>query len=226
MMESTNTYYVSDFSKGLVYMFNDNWDFIGQNEFEFSPYYLIAVNISLYVTSLDAIYKVSNDLNTIYAQYNAVDGIGSLYSGICYNTADNFLYAALVGAINTKEIEVFDLNLNLVATIPTPNYLPVSISIFKKQIYVGTTQKIVLLIVNKSIISSFPACNSIVNSLMIDKLGNIATACSEGVLNLYDSNKVLYRNVSIKTEPKLLAYDSKGRLVTISSSKIIIFYQN
>ena len=204
-------------------MFNDNWDFIGQNEFN-SPYYLTAVGLNLYVTNLDTIYKVSNDLNTIYAQYNAVDGIGSLYSGICYNTADNFLYAALVGALNTKEIQVFDLNLKLVYKIPTPNYLPVSISIFKKQIYVGTAQNIVLLIVNKSIISSFPACNSIVNSLMLDKLGNIATTCSEGVFNLYDSNKALQRSVSIMAEPKFAAYDSKGRLVIITESEISICF--
>ena len=222
-MESTNTYYVSDFSNSLIYMFNDNWDFIGQNEFN-SPYYLTAVGLNLYVTNLDTIYKVSNDLNTIYAQYNAVDGIGSLYSGICYNTADNFLYAALVGALNTKEIQVFDLNLKLVYKIPTPNYLPVSISIFKKQIYVGTAQNIVLLIVNKSIISSFPACNSIVNSLMLDKLGNIATTCSEGVFNLYDSNKALQRSVSIMAEPKFAAYDSKGRLVIITESEISICF--
>jgi hypothetical protein len=84
--------------------------------------------------------------------YNLRNG----YLGLYYNSS---IDSILVAPAYLDVIHVFNFNLALTDTISIPSYNPWSINAYNDQLYVGTTNGTILVIVNKQIIIQFNGCN-------------------------------------------------------------------
>jgi hypothetical protein len=106
-------------------------------------------------------------------------------------------------------------------------YSPYSLSEFNNELYIGTSQSLVIVLVNRIIIRSFPSCSGAVSSIVFDDCGLTAISClSFNNNDLYYSNET-YANKSLITppgNPVYVGFDSKGRYVQISTQQISIFY--
>jgi hypothetical protein len=88
-------------------------------------------------------------------------------------------------------IHVFNLNLRLNDTISVRPYNPRSINEHNNELYVGTSEGIMIVIVNKQIITQFNGCNQKtvrLFSIIFDDLNNMATSSNNYPMYLYNKN--------------------------------------
>ena len=182
---------------------------------------MITLNNSFYISSDYKIYKTDKYLNVI----NQYIKFAAFYRGLYYNSLNNTIYVA---GYNISSIDVFDLNLTLVDSIPTLNYQPYSLQGYKNYIYVGVYLSGKLLVIeNKVIIKTFSVCSSTPTSILIDHYGYMAISCFEQKSSyLYYSANVSYtgRNLTYTVKPYFMNFDSNGRFDLISPSQIDIYY--
>ena len=148
----------------------------------------------------------------------------AIYRGIYYNSANDLIYMASIGFL---EIHVFNLDLRLTDTISISPYRPWSINGYNNQSYVGTTDGIILVIVNKSIVKQFNARNGqsgALYSILFDKFYNIATACGNKQLYLYNTNgSSLNKSIPTVDNPNDINFDSKSRLLVVTWTQITVY---
>jgi hypothetical protein len=104
---------------------------------------------------------------------------------------------------------------------------PRSYDEYNNELYVGTNQLLVLVIVNKIVIRSFTGCSSgPLYSLVADNYGFIAIACfSNNLVNLYYYNGTSTGyNLTTPTKPAYVGFDSKGRFILLTLNQIRIYY--
>ena len=125
-------------------------------------------------------------------------------------------------------IEVFDLNLRFVDSIPTQTYRPYSLQGYKNYIYAGLlTGGQLLVIENKVIIKTVSACSSIISSILINHYGYMAISCpNQKAIYLYYTANVSYTgmNLTFEVNPSVINFDSNGRFVLISTYQIDIYF--
>jgi hypothetical protein len=144
------------------------------------------------------------------------------YNGIYFSCTMNLIYAAPSGL---TYIQVFDLNLILNYTIDLSlNFslnCPVSISEYNNELYVGTNNGLVLVIVNKIVIRYFSGCSLVpIYSLVFDNCGLMAITCSAyNLINLYYYNGTSTRKNLTTPGIVYVGFDSKGRFVLLSSTE-------
>ena len=220
---SCNTlYYVMDNSGGKVLIFNDDWSYVSYKTFP-SPAYMITTDSSLLMTGGSNIWKLDKDLN-ILLQHNASDSPG--FRCIYYNYTNGFIY--VVPHSLTGMIRVFDSKLIYSHTFSILSYKPFSISEYNNEMFVGTTDGTILVILNELIINQFNGCNGdsvTLNSILFDQYGYFATSCNNPTnkLYLYTSNRT-YTGSSLSTPiaPRYIGFDIKERFVLISTNQILI----
>jgi hypothetical protein len=125
-------------------------------------------------------------------------------------------------------IHVFNFNLALTDTISIPSYNPWSINAYNDQLYVGTTNGTILVIVNKQIIKQFNGCNgqnSNLNSILFDQFDNIGAACyiTSPLYLLKTNGTYLNKNILTVDYPFYIGFDSKSRLVVVTSKVIFVY---
>ena len=111
--------------------------------------------------------------------------------------------------------------LNLKYSISTSPYLAWSISGHSNQLFVGTSEGKIILIVNNQIINQFNGCNGnphLIVSMVFDEFSHVSTLCENKQLYLYHINGT-YGNKNIVTlsNPRYIGFDSKLRLVLINT---------
>jgi hypothetical protein len=222
-MSSSNPiqYYVTHHSQCKIFVFDENWNYVS-NKSSF-PYvnYMIPLGNYLFITGRDNIWKTDQQLNVLL-QYNSTSSF-PVYRGLYYNSTNNLIYVTSSGF---NVIHVFNLYLTLNDTIST-THSPWSINENNNELYVGTLNGLMLVIVNKQIIKQFNGCNKKsveLLSILFDYLNNMATSCADNQLYLYNTT-VTYLNKSIPTvsKPMYIGLDSKSRLVVVTYTQITLY---
>jgi hypothetical protein len=207
MVDFNTSYYVVDYNYG-VFLLNDNYGYVTKKTFS-KPNYIFNANSSLYITGDSSIWKTDKYLNIS----KTFTSSHANYKGILYNCTDNLIYVA---PFTYEYFQVFDLNLNLNSTINVSPHNPVSFAENNNELYVGTSEQLVLVVVNRAIIRSFTACSSsFVSSMVFDKFGLMAIACRyDKIIKLFHSNGTYTTmNGATSVEVHDVRFDSKGSLL-------------
>ena len=214
-----------DLSNCKVYRLNDDWSFLSSKTFT-APSYMITFGNSLYMTGDLNVWKLDDKLNVdVLIPYN-VSGTTPTYRGLYFSSNNGFLYVA---AVALTEIHVFNLNLTLNHSFSTSPYQPWSITEYNNQLYVGTTNGIVLVVQNEVILKQFNGCgenNVILSSILFDQYGYFATSCNDPINKLYlifPNGTYTGRTISTPINPRYIGFDSKGHLIQISTNETTIY---
>ena len=223
-MKSSNPirYYVTNSVKNKIYVFDENWNFVlARTSFSFVNY-IVPVGNYCYITGNSNLWKTDEQFNKLI-QYNST-GSSPVYFGLYYSSTNNLIYVA---PNSLSAIQVFNLNLRLNNTISLATHYPWSINGRTNQLYVGTSNGVMLVIENKHIIKQYNACkgqNIFVNSILFDQFDKIATACYSGQLYLYNSTgNYLNKYISTNSTPWYIGFDSKSRLVVVQETLISLY---
>jgi DNA-binding beta-propeller fold protein YncE len=202
-------------------VFDENWEY--QKNISFannSLAYAIEIENELYITGNHAVYKTDKSLNIINAFYNT--GL-STYRGIYYNKTSDLIYVADFTTYYC--ISVFNRNLTFIESINI-GYKPYGLADYDEKLFVGTMNGTILVIQNKIVIKTFSTICNAISSLLIDNDGYMIIACySPNAAYIYHTNGT-NTGKQIKTGgvPMFINFDSKGRLIISSTSRINIYY--
>ncbi len=223
-MSSSNLiqYYVTEYWQGKIFVFDENWNYVSTKSSFSYVNYMIPVGNYFYITGNGNIYKTDQQLNVLI-RYDST-GSSPLYRGLYHNSTNDLIYVA---PFALQVIHVFNLYLTLNDSISITPYWPWSINENNNELYVGTNNGMMLVIVNKQIIKQFNGCNQQsvrLNSILFDDFNNMATSCDNKQLYLYNTAGT-YLNKSIQTVPypRFIGLDSKSRLVVVTYTKIILY---
>jgi hypothetical protein len=147
------------------------------------------------------------------------------FCGLYFNSTIDSIY---VGYNLYTGIYVFNFNLVYTDTFGTGLYFPISINGYNNQLYVGTSNGTILVIVNRQIIKQFNGCNGQninLNSILFDQFDNIGAACYiTSPLYLFKTNGTyLNKNIPTLYYSSHIGFDSKLRLVAVTNN-LILFY--
>jgi hypothetical protein len=223
-MSSSNPiqYYVTEYWQGKIFVFDENWNYVSNRSSFPYVYYMIPGGNYFYITGNDNIWKTDQQLN-VSIRYNST-GSSPLYRGLYHNSTNDLIYVA---PFALQLIHVFNLNLTLNDTISITPYWPWSINENNNELFVGTTDGTILVILNKQIIKQFNGCNQqsvLLLSILFDDFNNMATSCANNQLYLYNTAGT-YLNKSIPTVsfPMYIGLDSKSRLVVVNNTQISLY---
>jgi hypothetical protein len=228
VMSSSNPiqYYVTHYSQGKIFVFDDNWNYISNKSSFPNVTYMILVGNYFYISGNSNIWKTDQQLN-VSIRYNSTgssSGYYPNYRGLYYNSTNDLIYVA---SSYFEVIHVFNLNLTLNDSISITPYQPWSINENNNELYVGTTNGTVLVILNKQIIKQFNGCNKqkvLLFSILFDDLNNMATTCDNKQLHLYNTaGSYLNKSIPTANDPRYIGLDSKSRLVVVTSTQISLY---
>ena len=214
MVDSNTTYYVIEWNLG-IFLLNDYYDYLNITKFSKSKY-MITVNSSFYITGTNNIWKTDKYLNVLI---EISDNIAD-FRDIFFNRSENLIYVA---PKLYQYIQVFNLNLILQHTINISSEIPRAFSEYNYELYVGTLNGSVRVIVNKSIIRSFTACSNAVTSMVSDECGLIAIACSDTIKLYYYNGTYTGKSLATPAGLKYIGFDSKRNFVALSQYQISIY---
>ncbi len=223
-MSSSNSiqYYVTHYSQGKIFVFDENWNYVSNKSSFPAVAYMIPVGNYFYITGNDYIWKTDQQLN-VFIRYNST-GSSPKHGGLYYNSTDDLIYVAIEAL---QVIHVFNLNLILNDIISITPHSPWSINEHNNELYVGTTDGTMLVIVNKQIIKQFNGCNQqsvYLYSILFDEFNNMATSCSNYQLYLYKtSGSYLNKSMPTVSSPTYIGLDSKSRLVAVTWTQISLY---
>ena len=171
------------------------------------------------------VWKVDQDLNILI---NYKPGVGiPAFRGISYNPSNGLTNVVAYGF---KEIQVFNLDLNLIRRISTEPHRPMSLTVSSNQLYVGTEWNgIILVYQNEILINQFKACNGnkvTLYSILFDPNGFMATSCQNPSNKLYlfsTDESLTGKRISTPASPRYICFYSKGRFIQISPYQISIY---
>ncbi len=216
-------YYVTHYSQGKIFVFDDNWNYVSNKSSFLNVNYMIPGGNYFYITSNDNIWKTDQQLNVLITHTNST-GSSPKYTGLYYNSTKNLIYVALC---YLEVIHVFNLNLTLNDSISITPYQPWSINENNNELYVGTTNGTVLVILNQQIIKQFNGFNQQscrLSSILFDSLNNMATSCANYQLYLYNTaGTCLNKSFPTDSYPYYIGLDSKSRLVVVTSTQISLY---
>ena len=219
----SSSYYVMDYSANKTYILNDSWTFDQTKRFNL-PSYIIGVEKNLYMTGDWNLWKLNENLKTLIV-YNATGIVW--YRGLYFNSTNRLLYVA---ACALSVIHVFDLNLTFNHSFSTSPYNPFSIEGYNNQMYIGTTNGIVLVFKNEKVANQLNGCakikTGILHSILFDEYGFFATSCGNPVNQLYlhfSNGTSTGRTMATLMNPRYIGFDSKDHFILISGYQITIY---
>ena len=210
---------MTDYGANQVHILTDDWTYVSFKTFN-NPAYMIKVGTFLYMTGDSNVWKLDKNLNVLF-QYNST----TPYRGIYYNSTNDLIYSA---PYTLTAIHVINSNLTFNHMISTSPYSIHSIAEYNNQMYAGTSNGMMLVMVNEMIINTFNGCNgkiASIASMLFDMYGYLATSCfgTEHKLYLYYPNGIFAgKSLSTPASPQKFDFDSKGNFVQISQSQISI----
>ncbi len=215
-------YYVTNRATKTIFVFDENWNYVLNKSSFLSVVYMIPEGNYFYITGDLNIWKTDHQLNVLL-QYNSTESSPS-YRGLYYSSTNDLIYVA---PYSLQMIHVFNLNLTLNDTISITPYKPHSINEHNNELYVGTANGTILVIVNKQIINQFNGCNQqivIIFSIIFDDNNNMATSCANNQLHLYNtSGNYLNKSIPAVSSVRYIGLDSKSRLVVLTNTHISLY---
>jgi hypothetical protein len=219
MVDFNTSYYVTDYWGHIIFLLDDNYDYVTNKTF-IHPAYMLTINSNLYITGYSSIWKTDKYLNVL----ETYTSTGANYRGIYFNSTENLIYIA--DSYNSDFL-IFNMNLSLEYKVSVSPYYPYSFSEYNNELYIGTTSNMVIVVDNKVIIRNFSACSgSTLNFIYSNNFGLMAINCETiNEINFYYSNGT-YTGKSLATfqKPVYVGFDSKGRFVIILKNQISIYY--
>ncbi len=215
-------FYITNYVESKIFIFDEDWNYASNKPFK-KVNYMISIENFFWITGDVNIWKTDEELN-ILIQYNST-GYNFGYSGLYFNSKSNLIY---VVSYSLNLIKEFNLNVTVNnISIETP-YYPWSINGYNNQLYVSTESGMIFVIVDKQIMRNFNGCNGKnfqIYSLLFDEYDNMATACDNFQLYLYNRNGD-YLNKTIQTVdyPCFIGFDFKSRLVVVGDNQISLYY--
>ena len=209
-MSSSNPirYFVTHHDQHKIFVFDEGWNCVSnKSSFPFVNY-MISVGYNFYITGWDYVWKTDLDFSVSITHYN----LNAYYRGLYYNSTNDLIY---VLASNLQGIYVFDVDLTLTDSFPTAPYTPWSLNEYKNQLYVGTRNGTIIVILNKQIINKFDGCNGQITtlcSILFDQFDNMATGCYyDGQLYLYNrTGSYLNKTITVVDAPEYMGFASKS----------------
>ncbi len=215
-------YYATHYHQDKIFVFDEDWNYVSNKSSFPEVYYMIPVGNYFYITGNDNIWKTDQQLN-VSIRYNST-GSSPLYRGLYYNSTNDLIYVA---SSNLRVIHVFNFNLTLNDSISITPYQPWSINENNNELYVGTTNGTMLVIVNKQIMKQFNGCNGqsvFLFSILFDDFNNMATSCANYQFYLYNtSGSYLNKSIPTDSNPMYIGLDSKSRLVVVKWAQISLY---
>ncbi len=217
---SFNGYIVTDYGSSKIIKFNRSFSFVSSYYLR-NAQFIITVNssntIEIYVSSHYGVYKFNITLLPLGYYYRSY----KQYRGLYYNQTGDYILAFS----NAYYIEFLRRDdLTFIKYISTEPYLPTDIREYNGTLFVATTTNTVLVIKDEIITSLFYTTCTLITSLAIDIVGNIAVVCSP-FIHLYSTNGT-YLNVTW-TSPieniTSIGFDSFGNFVVTAYDGIHIF---
>ncbi len=212
-------YYVTHYHQDKIFLFDEDWNYVSNKSSFPNSWYMIPGGNFSYITGYDYIWKTDQQFEVLIRY-----GSSPAYRGLYYNSTNNMIYVA---PYSLQMIHVFNLNLTLNDTISITPYKPWSINEHNNELYVGTINGTMLVIVNKQIIKQFNGCNQQsvdVLSILFDDFNNMATSCANYQLYLYDtSGSYLNKSIPTDSHPMYIGLDSKSRLVVVKWAQITLY---
>ena len=213
------TYYITDYDDNKIDIFNENWQFLESKSFT-RPAYMTTVQDTLFITADSQIYQTDKYLNLIRKLSGSAN-----YHGIYYNSSNSCLIVA-----SSNSIYHYSLNLTFLESYNTQPHLPYSVQVFNEKLYVGTTSRNLLVIVDKIIIQTIEIFSSncvvqTISSILFDSYGYMmVTSRGCDSLTLYYPNGTFTGlNKSIPTFPGYIGYDIVDRLLLVTQLQINIY---
>ncbi len=216
-----NGYFVIGYGYSRIIKFNQNFSFVSSYYLS-NPRSIITVynlnTTEIYVSSYNGVYKFNIALTLIGSYYRSFNQFNGLY----YNLTGDYILACS----NAYYIEFLRRDdLTLLKYISTKLYLPTDIREYNGTLFVATTTSTVLVIKDEIITSLFNTTCTLITSLAIDIVGNIAVVCSP-FIHLYSTNGT-YLNVTW-TSPieniTSIGLDGFGNFVVTAYNGIHIFH--
>ena len=207
------TYYVPDASNISLVVFDKDWNYQRHQIYNFTSA-IFRLGGYLYTLLDTRLEKLDFNLNVIKGNSGMQFGFRFAYipTGNCFYIT--YPLRIDIYDINFKFIESFSLN--------NTQYNPWDIKVFNNKVYVGTSNKEILIMENKNIVDVIPnvCINNFISSIYVDYAGYIAVNCMKDYrINLYDPNKVKLGSF-ISThgcDSTFSGFDLSGRYVVICS---------
>jgi hypothetical protein len=218
-------YYVMNFNRKNVIVFNENWEFQRiitppSTEYPlFGPAFSMNINGVIYTSSDGIINKYDKNLNLI-KQINST----GYNRGIYYNPSNQMIYVAIC---NQNLINLFDIDLNLKSTLNT-DYSPFFITEYNSQMVVSDQNNgnIYFYQNNVIILTVSTQCRRVA-TVLFDNYNQMLVLCQDNErMYVYHVNGS-YSGLSMLTKLKIrwfMNFDSKDRLVITCNDQIEIFY--
>ena len=181
------------------------------------PNQMVTVGDTFYIAGFSNIYKTDKYFNVIKNFYsNASD-----FTGIYFNSTSNRLY---ISSFFHKKIYEFDENLTLLDSFNASVYIPCTLRGNNNQLFVGTEDGNLLVMVDKVLTQTIKVCQGLLTSVTFDQYGYMAAACAEpNILKLYHINGTFTGSNMTASYPQDTGFDSKGRFIILSDFKISIY---
>ena len=224
LLTSKTSYFITNHYLGRIYLFDENWNFAALTESQSFPNaaFMMTINGSFFIKGDAWIWK-TDLLFTILHQFSPSVAPG--YRGSYYNCTNNILYVA---GYKLNSIQLFDLNLTSIGEISTNSFYTYSVSAYENEMFVGTTNGKILVILNNIITNTFSGCNG--NSVqllmfLIDEFDNMMTSCDNQNLYLYNINgSYTNKQITPPSSASFIGFDSKLRFLTVSYGSGIYIY--
>jgi hypothetical protein len=217
MVDSNTSYYIMDTGANRILILDVNYGYVTNKVFT-APVNMVTINSNLYITGTSNIWKTDKYLNVLLTHSES-----GTYHGIFFNYTENCIYAA---SERFTYFQVFDLSLNLKYNVSVSPKTPRSFGEYNKELYVGTTQGLIDVIVNKVVVRSFTACVGKISSIISDACGYISMSCeSENSVYLYYYNGTkTSKRLATRKLQEYIAFDSKNNFIQLLATQINIYY--
>jgi hypothetical protein len=212
-------FYVMNYQSKHMEVYNANWKYQETKTLLFRPTYSINNNGVIYVSTDNQIFKYDKNFNLI----KTLSSDGKFYRGIYYNPSNQLIYVA---AILSKNIQVFDKDLNLNTTINTKQF-PWFITGFNDKLVVGDNYDgNVYFYQNSSLIQSIRTqCTARISSILFDDYNHMLVLCeTNNILYIYHLNGSFAGiNFTVCEKPTFINFDSNNRLIMTCKQQIFIY---
>jgi hypothetical protein len=217
MVDSNTSYYIIDTWANHILILDINYGYVVNKGFT-APFNMVAINSNLYITGTSNIWKTDKYLNVLLTHSES-----GTYRGIFFNSTENCIYVASEGY---TYFQVLILSFNLKYNVSVSPKTPRSFAEYNKELYVGTSQGLIDVIVNKVVVRSFTGCaGKLISSIVSDACGYIALSCESknSVYLYYYNGTITSKSLATGTSPEYIAFDSKKYFVELSGTEIRIY---
>jgi hypothetical protein len=204
---------------GCILKYSSDWEYLGMVTTTMTwPVYIKTIGNDIYIAADNTIFKTDKNLTVI----NSIDFFSYHFRGIYHDQSTDSIYVA---AYNSEFIFIFNRGLALLQTLSTSGNRPFALAGYQNKIYVGTMNHTILVLQNRTIVSTLNTICEIITSLLIDDYGTMLVLCRSPImLYVYNVNGTMIGFYPVSGDVTYMNFDSKGRFIINSYYQLNIYY--